>query len=306
MASTSLSRKCASQRSVRSTASGERTSTDSSASQVDTYWPGSTTSRSRTQALTPREGSHEATRERQLSPERWTHAPRMHAVAPSARCAGAWPTTSSVAPSSDNPESRYTWPTSGSPTTNGGFATIRSKRSSATGSNHGPRRSSTLSIRLAASVARAISRARGWTSVATTRCATPACATACTPEPQPRSSTVPTGVSGEALSSESDADPTPRTWSGPGTCAVIDASRSDTISRSCPARTWGRKSRATANRSLAAGRITVASRSMRTRSGERSSSSWACDAGSRTRKKRIRHDSGEASQAVSTTPGSPR
>ena len=106
--------------------------------------------------------------------------------------------------------------------TNGGLATIRSKRSSGTGSKRSPKATRTWarSLSCIVSVARAI--ARGLTSDATTRSLWAAACTACTPQPVPRSKAAPIGRRIVAPASAVVDALTPSTWSadsepgGPG------------------------------------------------------------------------------------------
>ena len=71
---------------------------------------------------------------------------------------------------------------------NGGFETMRSNRSPATGSNRSPWRQSTWGRSFKRALNAAISTARGFWSVATTRSLWPAATKAWNPEPVPRSS----------------------------------------------------------------------------------------------------------------------
>ena len=206
------SAKCVNQRCVLLRPSGDRGSIDSSRNHVPTYSAGSTTSRCNTHARTPWSGSHPAIRDRQSSPRTCAHAPKSCATPPSVKCSGAVATTNWVAPSKSSPESRYTWAMSGGPTTNGGFATIRSNVRPATGSNHDPSNSSACgNAPAAAKVASAMSNARGCTSVNVTCDAQPSWASACTPEPAPRSNAESTGVWQVIRSSDKLAAPTPTT-----------------------------------------------------------------------------------------------
>src|SRR5690625_1359901 len=129
--------------------------------------------------------------------------------------------------------------------TKGGLDTMRSKLSSATGSNMEPcRKSIVASARVALNRANASARAE--TSVATTRVLWRVACSACTPQPVPRSSTCPRGRRSVMPASVVEAAPIPSTWSGASCSPVVSSVGSEATHHRCAAPTsstsWGRRS----------------------------------------------------------------
>ena len=155
---------------------------------------------------------------------------------PGSRCSAAPRITASTIASPTMPPSRYSY--SGTPgargvITNGGFDTIRSNRSPATGSKRLPSRNSTPSMPFSSTFRRARRSARSEMSVATIRSAKRDACIAWIPHPVPRSSTVRAGVGTMRPASVSDAPPTPSTCCSPSAWPSATSPRSDRIHQ-CP------------------------------------------------------------------------
>ncbi len=172
------------------------------------------------------------TRARARGPSGRRGPPSFRAAARHRRGSGAHPTPATNAATRSSPcmpPSRYSYvgtPATRGVITNGGFDTIRSNCSPATGSNREPRRVSIPSTSFSSALSRVNRSARSDTSVATTCAMSRRARSDWMPHPAPRSRPRPTGVDSCSPARVSDAPPTPSTWSSGSAPPSAASSRS--------------------------------------------------------------------------------